>query len=96
LRIAHGKLISDKFNDDSGYFGWPFEKGAQKPHRSKLNGNAESVMIAAMFSDESAVAVIEMKISVELIGSWVIGAATIILRLPIAEKIDRHSRYNAG
>jgi hypothetical protein len=96
LRIADGQLICDKFNNDGGHFGGPFEKSAQKAHGAKLDGNTEAVMITAMFGDESTITVIKVKLSVELIGFRVIGKATIILRLPVTEKIDRHSSYCTG
>ena len=93
LRIAYRKLISDKFDDAPGHFCRALQKGAQKPDRAKLDCDAKTVVITAMFGNESAVPVIKVKIPVQLIGCWVSSKATIVLHLPVAEKTDRHCNY---
>jgi hypothetical protein len=48
-------------------FSWVLEEAPQQTYRAQLNGNAQTVVISAVFGDEHAVRIIEMKMPGELI-----------------------------
>lgn len=95
LGIGEQKLVRGEVQGGGRNLSRIFEKDAEHPQRSELDGHAEAIVIATMGRNESAISVVEMEITRQLIRGKLAGKAAIFPHLAFVQKPDRHGLYTA-
>jgi len=62
----------------------------EEPQRTKLDRNAKSVVVAAVFGHESAIGVVEVEIASELVRCGFAGEPAVLASLAVGKEADRH------
>ena len=67
-RIIEAELLGRVAHDRRWCCREVFEEHPEQANRSELDGNAQAVAVAAVFGNEGAVGIVEMKIPNKLVG----------------------------
>ena len=77
-------------HDDRGHVSRVAQEGAQKAHRAQLQGEPQSVVVAAPLADELPVGIVEVEVAGQLLRGWLSRVAAEALRLFVGQKMDGH------
>jgi len=92
-RVSNGELGSHIGNDAHRDINGISEKGPQESERPHLEGEPETIMIAAALGNERTIPIIQMKIAGKLFWRWFANVAAIPLLLFLGQVIYGHIAF---
>jgi len=92
-QVSNGELGSHIGNDPNGDINGISEKGPQESERPHLEGEAETIMIAAALGNERTIRIIQMKIAGKLFWRWFANVTAIALLLFLGQVINGHTVF---